>query len=296
MDPVPNTPQAPSPEETISLFEGILQSSPDDQMALEALAAAYQQAGNELRARSTLLRLANVILVRRDAAGAANAIEMLRPLAQSDFDALESMTALEALVKGQAVPGSAPGAQAPGFKFRRGAAAAASAAPASGPPSGIALNKQILKREMQLAWDLLEATEINQDEYSQLLDDVTQQINGANNNRTISLLHSIVDRNIPGFDHIMEFIKKHGNCPYISLASFDTQKCDLHGVPPNYLIRQGALPFDSIDGELLVAILNPTDTTLQEDLRKYLGVPCHFYFVSPEEYDLALVKTNLSGS
>lgn len=295
MDPVPNTPSAPSPEETISLFEGILQSSPDDQMALEALAAAYQQAGNELRARSTLLRLANVILVRRDAAGAANAIEMLRPLAQSDFDALESMTALEALVKGQAVPGSVPGAKAPGFKFRRGAAAAP-AVPSSEPPSGIALNKQILKREMQLAWDLLEAGEINQDEYSQLLDDVTQQINGANNNRTISLLHSIVDRNIPGYDHIMEFVKKRGNCPYISLSSFDPQKCDLHGVPPNYLLRQGALPFDSIDGELLIAVLNPGDSALQEDLRKYFGVPCHFYFVSPEEYDLALVKANLSGS
>lgn len=293
MDSVSNNPAAPTPEETIALFEGILQSSPDDQMALEALAAAYQQAGNELRARSTLLRLANVISVRRDAAGAANAIEMLRPLAQSDFDALEALTSLEALVKNPTGTPPAAGNGA-GSRFRRGAQAP-SADEASGPPSGVVLNKQILKREIQLAWDLLEAGEINQDEYSLLVDDVTQQITGTNNNRTVSILHSVVDRNIPGFDRIMEFVRKKGNCPYISLSSFDLQKCDIGDVPPAYLIRQGALPFDSIDGELLIALLNPADTALQEDLRKFLGVPCHFYFVAPEEYDLALAKANLGG-
>lgn len=294
MDPVLNTPSAPTPEETISLFEGILQSSPDDQMALEALAAAYQQAGNELRARSTLLRLANVITIHRDVAGAANAIEMLRPLAQSDFDALEALTALEALVKGQS--GDAASGTAGGNFRRKGGIASAPASSGLVPPSGVVLNKQILKREIQLAWDLLQAGEINQDEYSVLVDDVTQQITGSNNNRTVSILHSIIDRNIPGFDHIMEFVKKHGNCPYISLAAFDPQKCDLHGVSPAYLLRQGALPFDSIDGELLIAILNPADSELQDSLRKFFGVPCHFYFVSPEEYDLAIVKANLSGS
>ena len=41
----------PSVEESISLYEHLLESSPNDSAALEALAAAYEQAGDWFRAR-----------------------------------------------------------------------------------------------------------------------------------------------------------------------------------------------------------------------------------------------------
>lgn len=268
-----------SPEEAIALYEGILQSNPDDTAALEALAAAYDQTGNILRARSTLLRLADVLVKTQDSAGAVGAIESLRPLAMADFDALEALNSLEALV-----------AEKPPSEAELAARAASSHASSSAieaPPSGVALDKQILDREMRLAWDLLQAKEINQDEYATAIDDLTSQLSSGDDTRTISLLHALVDRNVPGFERIYRYVLSHGNCPYVSLASFDARDISLGNVPPQYLRRQGAFAFESLENELLIALLNPVDPTLRKDLEHYLGVPCHFYATKPDEFDAA---------
>ncbi len=268
-----------SPEEAVALYEGILQSNPDDTAALEALAAAYDQTGNILRARSTLLRLADVLVKTKDSAGAVSAIESLRPLAMADFDALEALNSLEALVA-EKPPSEAELAA-------RAARSHASSATIEAPPSGVALDKQILDREMRLAWDLLQAKEINQDEYATAIDDLTSQLSSGDETRTISLLHALVDRNVPGFERIYRFILSHGNCPYVSLASFDARDISLGNVPPLYLRRQGAFAFESLENELLIALLNPVDPTLRKDLEHYLGVPCHFYATKPDEFDAA---------
>lgn len=268
-----------SPEEAVALYEGILQSNPEDTAALEALAAAYDQTGNILRARSTLLRLADVLVKTKDSAGAVGAIESLRPLAMADFDALEALNSLEALVA-EKPPSEAELAA-------RAASSHRSSAAVEAPPSGVALDKQILDREMRLAWDLLQAKEINQDEYATAIDDLTSQLSSGDGSRTISLLHALVDRNVPGFERIYRYILSHGNCPYVSLASFDARDISLGSVPPEYLRRQGAFAFESLEGELLIALLNPVDPTLRKDLEHYLGVPCYFYATKPDEFDAA---------
>ena len=89
----------PSVEESISLYENLLKTSPNDSAALEALASAYEKAGNTLRARATLIRLSRVLITKRDIVAAARVVEMLRPHAEADFDALEALTSLEILVK-----------------------------------------------------------------------------------------------------------------------------------------------------------------------------------------------------
>lgn len=268
----------PSVDEAIALFEGVLQTTPDDQGALAALAAAYEQAGNTLRARVTLLRLAKVLVAKRDAAGAAGAIEALRPLATDDFDALEALNALEALVKEH------PGATASGSASSRVIAAATPV------PSGVALGRIVLDREMRLAWDLLEAKEINQDEYATAIDDLTVQTADSRGARTVSLLHALVDRSVPGFDRIVRYLSSRGKCPYIDLNAFEVVDVPLHGLPAEYLIRQGAIVFDTCGEELLVALLNPVDAKLRSDIERRLGRPCHFYFATSESFDAAWAK------
>ena len=270
-----NTGTPPSPEEAIALFEGVLQTTPDDQGALAALAAAYEQKGNTLRARVTLIRLAKVLIDKKDVSGAKSTIEALRPLATDDFDALEALNALQTLVKENPV----------GAGGRSGIGLATTPV-----PSGVALGRIVLDREMRLAWDLLEAKEINQDEYATAIDDLTVQTSDSRTSRTVSLLHALVDRSVPGFDRIVRYLSSRGKCPYLDLNAFDVVKIPLNGLPPEYLMRQGAIVFESCGEELLVGILNPVDQKLRTDLESRLGRPCHFYFVTPESFDAAWAK------
>jgi tetratricopeptide (TPR) repeat protein len=266
----------PSVEESISLYEHLLESSPNDSAALEALATAYEKAGNTLRARATLIRLSRVLINKRDTIAAARVIEMLRPHAEADFDALEALTSLDIFVKEN--PDAADGGA--------GAAPAPATEP---PPSGVILDKIILNREMALAWDLCSAGRLKQEEYSQIIEDLTVQI-AESRGTAISVLHSVVDRQIPGFDGLMQHLSEKSRRPFIDLSAFEPQPQDLHGVPKSYLMRQGAIAFAEVGGELLIGLLNPVDETLRKDLRHYLGVPCHFYLVAPEAFDKAWEK------
>ena len=265
-----------SVEETISLYENLLKSSPNDSAALEALASAYEQAGNTLRARATLIRLSRVIINKRDTVAAARVIEMLRPHAEADFDALEALTTLDIFVK------ESPDAAAE-------SAGATPAPAAEPPPSGVILDKIILNREMSLAWDLCSDGRLKQEEYSQIIEDLTVQI-AESRGTAISVLHAVVDRQIPGFDGLMQHLSEKSRHPFIDLSAFEPQPPDLRNVPKSYLMRQGAVVFDEIGGEYLVGLLNPVDKTLRKDLRHYLGVPCHFYLVAPEAFDKAWMK------
>ena len=254
----------PSAEESISLYEHLLESSPNDASALEALATAYEQAGNTLRARATLIRLSRVLISKRDRNAAAGIIEKLRPHAEADFDALEALASLETLVR----------------ETPEDAASSAAPAPAA--------------EQMSLAWDLRSAGLLKDDEYSQIIDDLSVQIAESRvaeeHKAAISVLHAALDRSVPGFDGIVQHLAEKSRRPFLDLNAFEPQAVDLHGVPKSYLRRQGAIVFDEVGGEFLVGILNPVDETLRKDLGHYLGVPCHFYLVAPEAFDKAWEK------
>lgn len=270
----------PSAEENISLYEHLLESSPNDASALEALATAYEQSGNTLRARATLIRLSRVLISKRDRNAAAGIIEKLRPHAEADFDALEALASLETLVR--ETPEDAA------------SSAAAPAPAAEPPPEGAILDQIILNREMSLAWDLRSAGLLKDDEYSQIIDDLSVQIAESRvaeeHKAAISVLHAALDRSVPGFDGIVQHLAEKSRRPFLDLNAFEPQAVDLHGVPKSYLRRQGAIVFDEVGGEFLVGILNPVDETLRKDLGHYLGVPCHFYLVAPEAFDKAWEK------
>ena len=256
------------------MFEGILQTTPDDPVALEALSLAYEQTGNTPLARATLLRLAQVILRKNAQDDAPAVIARLRPLTENDFDALEAMRSLEALAANQ--PASPP----PG--------AAAPTAPASR-RSGVALRRQLLRREMDLAWKLLEAQELTQEEYATLVEDLSRLVTDERQ-VTISLLHALADRAFPGLDRVMRYLARTSKIPFLALESFDLQPPTFARESLDDLLRQGALPFEEIGGEALVALLSPLDRELRQELSAQLGVQCHFYLVTPEAFDAAAKK------
>jgi hypothetical protein len=260
-------------EEAIVLFEGILQASPEDQVALEALSLAYEQTGNHPLARATLIRLAHVIVGKQAYEAAAAVITRLKPLAEDDFDALEALRSLEALEGGaRAVAVSSPSDTAKPILR-----------------SGVALRRQVLRREMDLAWNLLEANELTQEEYASVVEDLSR-LTTSERHVTISLLHILSDRDFLGIDRVLHHLVQASQTPFLALESFTPQPVELGELSLEYLLRLGALPFAEMQGEPLVALLNPLDRALQGEIGALLGRTCHFYLVKAEAFDAAVSK------
>ncbi len=274
---VPKPAEGRQIEEAIALFEGILQSAPEDRVALEALSLAYEQTGNLPLARATLLRLAAVVIRKQAHEAAPEVIRRLKPFAENDFDALEALRSLETLAAAQRGTGAGADAQESGH-----------ALPAV-MRSGVALRRQVLHREMDLAWKLLEAKELTQEEYAALVEDLSRLVSDERQ-ATVSLQHVLADRAFPGLDRVLRHIAKAGKAPFLALENFEIRQVDLGSVPAEYLIRQGALPFESMGEEHLIAILNPLDAELQHELAALLGRRCHFYLVTAEAFDAAARK------
>ena len=274
---VPKPAEGRQIEEAIALFEGILQSAPEDRVALEALSLAYEQTGNLPLARATLLRLAAVVIRKQAHEAAPEVIRRLKPFAENDFDALEALRSLEALAAAQRGTGAGAGAPEP-----------VGSHPAV-MRSGVALRRQVLHREMDLAWKLLEAKELTQEEYAALVEDLSRLVSDERQ-ATVSLQHVLADRAFPGLDRVLRHIAKAGKAPFLALENFEIRQVDLGSVPAEYLIRQGALPFESMGEEHLIAILNPLDAELQHELAALLGRRCHFYLVTAEAFDAAARK------
>ncbi len=271
-------------EEAIALFEGILQTTPDDQVALEVLSLAYEQQGNLPLAHATLIRLAKVLIAKGDTEAAPGVIARLRPVATDNFDALDALSELEALLQG----GAAPAAE------KASPPAQPAAAKESPPlPGNVALRRQVMQREMDLAWRLLEAEELTQEEYATLVEDLTSLVTSETDS-PLSIQHIMADRTFSGIDRIRQYMVKKGRCPFLALENFELQPPELPDTTLDYLLLLGALPFANIGKELLIGLLNSADSQLQTTINNQLGTKCHYFLITCEAFDAALKQ--LRGS
>ena len=230
-------------EEAIALFEGILQTSPEDLVALDALSMAHEQSGNLPQARAVLNRLALAIINQNAYDRAPAVLARLRPLAEDDFEALEALHSLEALL-----------------------------AIRSDGVAGV----------------------VRQEDYASMVDDLSRLI-ADTRQQVVSLQHVLVDRAFPGLSRVRQYMADNSKHPFIELDNFEPQEIDIDNLTKEAMLQQGALPFDKIGDELMVALLNPLDESLPADLRRQAGHPCHFYFVRAEAFDAALGKLQGDG-
>ncbi len=264
--------------EAIEFFDGILQTRPEDRVALEALALAHEQAGDIPRARSTLIRLAQLAVRKGDREHAAAVAQRLESFVAEDFDALEALRSIETLLAAKPEE-SAAALPPPRQEVAVGGA----------PLSDVVLRRQLLSREMELAWDLLQAQQLSQEDYSTLVEDLTR-LSAEDRLHTVSLLHVLADRALPGFDSVMLYLAKRSGRPVMALSGFEPQRQVAALLPLAYAMRQGALPFDTIGEELMVAVLNPLDGGLPKELERRLGRKCHCYLVTPADFDALCAK------
>lgn len=273
----PNKPRPKSAEEAeaevynvISAFEQILQAMPSDRVALETLAEAYEKIGDRAHALEYLVRLARVVVEEADRGAAPGLMEKLKKYGASDTEVQQATQALQRLLSQRAAqPAEAEAAEAAAARRRRRAVD--------------------ITPELTLAWNLLQAEEISQDDYNTIVQDLTESTT-KQIGVPITVLHVLEDRQFKNAAKIMAFLAKESGLPIIPLSRFEISLEAFNLLPAGFSAQRGALVFGKIGHEPMVALLNPYDTDLRAEVERLTGSKCHFFLVPASEYDAALKK------
>jgi hypothetical protein len=156
--------------------------------------------------------------------------------------------------------------------------------------------KSGIESEMALAWELFQDEQFSQEEYSNVLHDLSE-MSSREINVPVTVLHILHDRNFSRFERLMTHLCQKSGVPIMALSQFDEREELREALPLDFISRHGALPFARVNGDLLLAVLNPMDKELIRRAEDLSGCRCHAYLVVPQEYDqrLAQIKKALAA-
>ena len=253
--------------DAIMAFEQILEAIPDDRVALEMLAEAHEQAGNKDKAVEYLARLGHAVVAEGDADSAADLVGKLKALGAGHPVAEQAIAQLDKLLQSQK----------------------ASAAPDRKAVDAGRRKNVDIANELTMAWNILQAGEISQEEYSAIVHDLSEN-SSKNVAVPVSVMHVLHDRGFKTIEKIIGFLvkDKEAGLPLITLAGFDIQSSSYSLLPIEFMRHRGAIVFEQMGRDLLVAVLNPYDFDLREEVRKITDRHCHFYLVTASDFDAAL--------
>ena len=268
--PETRQPSANDPESqiwaSITVFEQILENIPDDRLALEALALAYEQIGDLSRSCEFLARLAEVVLREGDRAAVESTLQRLQRYRDLNPVIGERAQTLEQFLARTGTTGAAAGATLQSEVEELGAVA---------------------DDEMSFAWHLKEAGRLTDGEYAAVVEDLSE-LSASEAAVTLSVLHVLRDQVSPKFEATLEYAATTSGSAFVPVSAFDPSPAVAGLLPMDFIIRQGVLIFEQIGQELLVAVLNPFRKAFFLELERRLGRKCHFYLTDPLEFDNAL--------
>lgn len=152
-----------------------------------------------------------------------------------------------------------------------------------------------LDAEMALAWDLFQDEQLTQEEYSNVLHDLTE-MSSQQMGVPVTVLHILHDRQFSRFERLMSHLCQKQDIPIMALSQFEDNEEISQQLPVEFTSCNGLIPFAKVGADLLVGVLNPLDKDLLAEAEALSGLRCHPYLVAPDEYDrqLSKVKTALA--
>ncbi|MFW6151765.1 MAG: hypothetical protein ACOC6C_02200 [Verrucomicrobiota bacterium] len=257
----------------ISAFEQILEAMPNDRGSLEALYHAYERLGESEKSLEYLLRLGEALIAEHDVESASELLGVLqehsdRPEAASLVKRIKELTG-EGAEEGESLPQQQPVTSAGSDKV------------------SYSFN---MAEELSFVWKLLEANDLTQEEYSSVVQDLTE-MSAGDAISTVSVLHVLEHRNFKNLEKIIVKASQDTNTPIVSLSSFDMPDEAGLLLSMDFMLRRGALIFGFVGDHPMVAIMNPYSSLLREDVQKLTAKTCHFFMCMPGEFDSALDKT-----
>lgn len=246
----------------IAAFEKILEALPTDRVSLETLADAYEKVGDHTRAKDYVLRLARVLIDEADEDAARDLLRKIREYDTADPN-VKAVIALIEHLQSEKVMADVLDTEGPGRRTPN------------------------IANEIAFAWNLLQANKLSQEDYSRVVHDLSEN-STKTSDIPVSTLHVLHDMNFPALNDILGFVATTCNTPVISLANFEFQPSVTNLAPLDFIVTRGVLPFEVMGNDLLVALLNPYDPQLLDDLNTLTGKTCHAYLVSAAEFDTLL--------
>lgn len=163
------------------------------------------------------------------------------------------------------------------------------------PEKPVTERKSGLESEMALAWELFQDEIISQEEYSNVLHDITE-MSSREVSVPVTVLHILHDRNFSRFEKLLTYLCQKSGVPIMVLSQFEEREELREVLPLEFISHHGVLPFAQVGSDLLLAVLNPLNKELVFRAGELSGRRCHAYLVTPPEYDLRLsqIKKALS--
>jgi len=257
-------------QQTVLMLEQILEVMPDDLFTLRALYETFLNLEEPEKALECLKKLDDVARIAQNGEIIAFVIRQYESIAEEIPEFRRRMERLQDLQR---------------------AAGLIKASELIPPPSG---NAADIESEMALAWVLFQDDFFTQEEYSNILHDLTE-ISSRTVTVPVTMLHILHDRNFSRFEKLMTHLCQKYRIPVLVLSQFDEREELREVLPLDFITRHAALPFGQVGGELLLAVLNPMDRALVLQAEQLSGSKCHPYLVTPQEYDdrLAQIKKAL---
>lgn len=247
----------------VQAFEQILEVIPNEPLALESLFEAYWRLGNEARSLENLDRLIHVIRSDTNREAATHLLSKLKALGSNSAGLAQRISQLKEVGsagKKKEVPPPA----------------------ATGPRAVVDLQP-----ELNLAWKLFQANELTQEDYSNVVQDLTE-MSAKKGGVPVTVLHVLSDRAFKGLERILSYMARSMETPLLALSSFELQREECLLLPVDFSRRRAAVVFGTLGQDLLVAVLNPLDLELRREVQALTRRACHFYLVSPADYDRVL--------
>ena len=257
----------------ISVFEQILEAMPKDRAALDALSHAYEQIGDGNKTKEYLRRLGELLMEEDDQPAVQALARRLRPYADADPE----VSALLARMRdGAPSPPEAAG--------RVSSAELAAREPEAPGRVRMTLN---MADELTMAWNLMEAGQLTQAEYSSLVHDLTEMSSGQRG-VTVSVLHALQARGFKNLEKVMAYLVEDCGTPIVAPESFEIRAETATILPAEFMLHRGAVVFELLGGSALVAVMNPYDHQLRRDVETLTGRKCHFFTCLPSQFDEAV--------
>lgn len=249
----------------IAAFEKILEAMPNDRVSLETLADAYEKVGDHTRAKDYVIRLVHVLIDEGDEDAVSDLRKKVESFDPSDGKVKETL-ALIANLKPEKVM-----------------------AMVVDEDKSLSQRHTNIAGEIAFAWNLLQAQKLSQEDYSNIVHDLTEN-SSKKSDLPVSTLHVLHDRHFAGLNEVLAFVASACNTPIISFSNFDIQANVATLLPLDFIVKRGAIVFETMGEDALAGILNPYDTQLPDDIEDLTGMPCHCFLVTPEDFDGALAK------
>ena len=247
-------------KEGVEYFEQMLKVMPEDRTALEFLAVAYLQNGEEEKAGSVLSSLARVVLKEGDYESAAALLPRLEASSSSEARAIALKIKAMSAPRPELKPESPSAEEAP-----VAAASPISAAKASEAELAEKLN------DKELA-DHLRALPDNGRVY------------------LVSALSTLEKEKADAFEQALaNLADEFGEVP-IPLDAFEPDRRKAAALGEELVKRRGVIPFAALGDLTLVAYLSPHDSALKREVMGCLGGKVRFYLAEPRLVEAAIAK------